>query len=72
VAAIKSAIQLPGAATSTPSGIGDSATVISAGPTAVVIFIRGSNVVVVTLNLLGQSASDGAATVLAKAAAARV
>jgi hypothetical protein len=72
LAAIKSSIQLPGAATSTPTGIGDSATVISAGPTAVVIFTKRSNVVVLTLNLLGKSTPVSAVTALAKAAAARV
>lgn len=72
LAAIKSSIQLPGSATSTPSGIGDSATVMGAGPTAIVIFTKHSSVVVLTLNTLGQSAPVHAATVLAKDAAARL
>jgi hypothetical protein len=72
LATIKSSIQLPGAATSSPSGIGDSATVMGAGPTAIVIFTKHSNVVVLTLNMLGQSTPVHAATVLAKEAAARL
>jgi len=72
VAAIKSAIQLPGASSSTLSGIGDSATLTSTGPTAIVIFTKGSNVAVVTLNLIGQAAPVGAVTALARAAAEQI
>jgi hypothetical protein len=72
LAAIKASIQLPGASMSSPSGIGDSATAIGAGPTAVVIFTKHSSVVVLTLNLLGRPTPVSAATALARVAAARV
>jgi hypothetical protein len=71
-AAVRSSVQLPGASTSTVSGIGDSATIISTGPTAVLIFIKRSSLVILTLTLIGQPAPVHAATVLATDAAARL
>jgi hypothetical protein len=72
VAAIKASVQLPGASTSIASGIGDSATVMSTGPTAVVIFTKHSSLVILTLNMIGQPTPVHAAIVLAKDAAARL
>lgn len=62
LSAIESSVQPPGAVTSTASGIGSSATVMRAGPTAIVIVI---------LNMIGRPAPVHAAVVLAKDAAAR-
>lgn len=72
ISAIKQSVQLPGAVTSTVSGIGDSATVMRAGPTAVVTFIKHSDLVIVILNMIGQPAPVHAVTVLAMDAAARL
>lgn len=72
VSAITSSVQLPGAAVSTVSGIGNAARVIGAGPTAVVIFTQQSGLVIVTLTRMGQPAPVHAALVLAKDAVARL
>ena len=72
LSAIESSIQPPGAATSSASGIGSSATVIRTGPTAMVIFTKQSALVIVILNMIGHPAPVPAAVVLAKDAAARV
>lgn len=72
VSAITSSVELPGAAVSTESGIGNSARVTWAGPTVVVIFTQQSDLVIVTLTRIGQPAPVHAALVLAKDAAARL
>jgi len=72
LSAIESSVQPPGAVTSSASGIGSSATVTHAGPTAMVIFTKQSALVIVTLNMIGRPAPVHAAVVLAKDAAARL
>lgn len=69
---IRNSIQIPGGATKTLPGIGDEAMSISAGPTTVVVFRKGLDVVVITLNLLGGGVTAGPATTLAKDAAGRL
>lgn len=70
--AITSSVQLPGAAVSRVSGIGSSARVTWAGPTALVIFTQRSDLVIVTLTRIGHPAPVHAALELAKEAAARL
>lgn len=72
LSAIESSVQPPGAVTSSASGIGSSATVMRAGPTATVIFTKQSALVIVILNMIGHPAPVHAAVVLAKDAAARL
>ena len=72
LSAIESSVQPPGAVTSSASGIGSSATVMRAGPTAMVIFTKQSALVIVILNMTGHPAPVHAAVVLAKDAAARL
>jgi hypothetical protein len=70
LSAIESSVQPPGAVTTSASGIGSSATVMRAGPTAMVIFTKQSALVIVILNMIGYPAPVHAAVVLAKDAAA--